>query len=226
MCASAVFVVIPVYNETATIRSVVEQVLCAGHNVVVVDDGSLQPVHRVVQDLPIAIIRHRFNLGQGAALETGTRYAVGAGAEFILHFDADGQHQVQDIEPLLSPLRNGNTDVVFGSRFLHPNPTIPTTRRWLLQTARWVNYCFTGLLLSDAHNGLRALNRRAAMQIKITENRMSHSSQILMLVKQQQLRFCEVPVQILYNDYSLGKGQTGWNSLRILFDLLLHKLFK
>lgn len=92
--------------------------------------------------------------------------------------------------------------------------------------ARYVNFLFTGLLLSDAHNGFRALNRKAAELIRIKENRMAHASEILILVKKHKLRLKEVAVEVRYTEYSKAKGQSGWNSIRILFDLLLHKLLR
>lgn len=226
MINQAIFIIIPSYNEEAVLRSTVEPLLQRGYHIIIVDDGSINEQAFVVTDLPVTVIRHQQNLGQGAALETGTQYALQKGASFIVHFDADGQHDYSDIENLLSPLYANNTDIVFGSRFLSEQPSLPFIRSILLHTARYVNFLFTGLLLTDAHNGLRAYNRKAADLIRITENRMAHASEILLLVKKNKLRFIEVPVKVSYTDYSRTKGQSGWNSIRILFDLLLHKLLR
>jgi hypothetical protein len=97
-------------------------------------------------------------------------------------------------------------------------------RKLFLQIARIVNFFFTGLWLSDAHNGLRALNKAALQKIVLTENRMAHASEILSLIKKHQLRWCEVPVNILYTNYSKQKGQKPVNAIHIFFDLLLKKL--
>jgi hypothetical protein len=83
----------------------------------------------------------------------------------------------------------------------------------------------TGLWLSDAHNGFRAFTKEAASKIKITENRMAHATEILSLIKQQNLKVVEVPVHIEYTDYSKLKGQSSSNSINILIDLILNKLF-
>jgi hypothetical protein len=99
-------------------------------------------------------------------------------------------------------------------------------KKVVLHTARLINYIFSGLLLSDAHNGLRAFNATALQKITITENRMAHASEILFEIKKHKLRFKEVPVTISYTAYSKKKGQSIWDSVRILFDLILHKLFK
>ena len=80
-------------------------------------------------------------------------------------------------------------------------------------------------MLSDAHNGLRALNKTALEKIRITENRMAHASEILFQVKKYRLRFKEVPVHISYTRYSYKKGQTGLDSIKVFIDIVLHKLF-
>ena len=89
-----------------------------------------------------------------------------------------------------------------------------------------MNLILSGVLLSDAHNGLRAMNKNAWSKIRITENRMAHATEILFEIKKHHLRFYEVPVNIHYSTYSRKKGQSGWDSIKILFDLVLHKLFK
>jgi glycosyltransferase involved in cell wall biosynthesis len=225
---SDVFVIVPCYNEQHSILlDVLVQLLKAEYNVVLVDDGTTEKIKLSLANESLHVIRHRINLGQGAALETGTNYALQKKAKYIIHFDADGQHCASDIPDLLNPLLTDNADIVFGSRFLGTDATqIPSTKRILLQIARYINYVFTGILLTDAHNGLRALNLKAASQLRITENRMAHASELLMLVRNKKLRYTEVPVQIKYTAYSLQKGQSIWNSIRIFFDLILHKLFQ
>ncbi|QNA44650.1 glycosyltransferase family 2 protein [Lacibacter sediminis] len=226
MSDSAKFIIIPSFNEEIVLRSTVEPLINQGYHVVVVDDGSTIEQEKFIADLQVTTIRHVQNLGQGAALETGTVYALAKGASYIVHFDADGQHDLSAIEHLLAPILNNTADVVFGSRFLTQQSSLPFTRSLLLHTARYVNFLFTGLLLSDAHNGLRAFNRKAADLIRIKENRMAHASEILILVKKNKLRFTEVAVDVRYTAYSKAKGQSGWNSIRIFFDLLLHKLLR
>ena len=226
MPASEVFAVVPACNEQDTIYQTVLSLLQMKMKVVVVDDGSRLSQLQFLKTLPVYYIKHATNLGQGAALQTGTEFALERGADIIIHFDADGQHQPTDLPKLLQPLLDNKADLVMGSRFLSPSNKIPFLRRYLLKTARWVNYCFTGILLSDAHNGLRAFNRNAARQLKFTENRMSHATELLFQIKQFQWRWCEVPVTILYKNATLRPGQSTLNSIRIFFDLLLYKFFQ
>lgn len=227
MNSSSVFIIVPSFNEQDVLGHTINSLAGAGYSVVLVDDGSSIPQQQFVTDLPVHCLRHELNLGQGAALQTGTEYALEQGAEYIIHFDADGQHLVPDICKLLVPLLKDHCDVVSGSRFLNnTNNSVPFTKKILIHTARYVHCFFTGLLLTDAHNGLRAMNRKAASLLVITENRMGHASELLFLIQQHRLRLQEVAVTILYTDYSKTKGQSSWNSVRIGFDLLLHKLFR
>ena len=118
-------------------------------------------------------------------------------------------------------------DIILGSRFApSASANLTSVRRLVLQAARFVNYVFTGVLLTDAHNGLRVMTRSAAEKIRLKENGMSHATEFLSIIKQFQLNYAELPVHIHYTEYSKRKGQTLWNSFRIFFDLLLNKVFK
>ena len=147
-------------------------------------------------------------------------------AEIVIHFDADGQHTATDINKLVEPIINNESDIVFGSRFLNnqSSQNIPFIKKIVLQIARYVNWFYTGILLSDAHNGLRALNKKAISTIVISENKMAHASEILYLTKKNNLRYKEVPVTISYTSYSQKKGQGILNSINILIHLIFKKI--
>lgn len=222
-----ILVLVPVYNEGAAMVSTLAQLTGAGYTVVVVDDGSAIPASQSIGHLPLTILRHRVNLGQGAALQTAFAYAKKLQPPVVITFDADGQHDADDIPAMIAPIREQRADIVLGSRFLPESGRgIGSSKKILLQIARFVNFLLSGSLLSDAHNGFRALNRVALEKIELTENRMAHASEILFETRKHRLRFCEVPVHIRYTDYSKQKGQSGLDSIKILFDLVLHKLFK
>ena len=224
----AVFAVIPSYNERAAIRSTIEPLLRLGYQVVVVDDGSKDGTWEVLQELPVHLVRHPINLGQGAALQTGMKYAVAQRAEFVVHFDADGQHRAEDIEQMLAPLASGEADIVLGSRFLRTKDAlqVPWPRRFLLRAARVVNFFATGLRLTDAHNGFRAMTREAAAKIELRENGFAHATEILNQIRQHRLRYVERPTCIRYTDYSKAKGQKFSSALNILLDLILGRVFR
>lgn len=222
-----IVVIIPAYNEGVVLLSVIKEILLTGFVLIVVDDGSDIPLNQILQPYPLFYIRHRANLGQGAALQTGFDFAKKLNPDIIITMDADGQHHSSSIDSMIEPLLTNEVDIVLGSRFLSPGQTsVPIMKKLVLHTARLINYIFSGLLLSDAHNGLRTFNANALNKITITENRMAHASEILFEIKKHKLRFKEVPVTISYTAYSKQKGQSVLDSFRILFDLILHKLFK
>jgi len=222
----SVFVVVPVFNEHATIESVAEELVNKGYSVVMVDDGSSFPISEVLDYKNIHLLKHKVNLGQGAALQTGIEYALEKNAQFIVTFDADGQHHAEDIEKLIEALEDKKCDIVLGSRFLCTDQSTPFIRKLVLQIGRYINLIFSGLLLTDAHNGLRAMRSDAAKKIRLQENRMAHASEILLQIKKHRLNYFEVAVRISYTDYSKEKGQTLWGGFRIVFDLLLNKIFR
>ena len=154
------YVVIPAYNEGPVISRVVSEVNRAGYAVVVVDDGSSDATAEEARAAGAGVITHPFNLGQGAALQTGIDYAVAQGADVIVTFDADGQHRVSDIARLTEALVQERVDFALGSRFLGQAPNLPPLRRLLLHAATAFTRLTTGLQVTDTHNGLRAMTRR------------------------------------------------------------------
>lgn len=224
----SVFVIIPFYNENTVIREVIEGLIPFQYTIVLVDDGSSESPLDILKEFDsIHFLHHKVNLGQGASLQTGIDFALQKGAEWLVTFDADGQHLASEIQSLLTPLQNNEADICIASRFLEKGKHNATRgRKITLKTGRWVNYFFTGLFLSDAHNGLRAMNRFAAEKFHLKENRMAHASEFLITIKQHNLRYKEIPASVLYSDYSRKKGQSVFSSIRIFFDLVLHKLFE
>jgi polyprenyl-phospho-N-acetylgalactosaminyl synthase len=220
-----VWVVIAAYNEAKVIARVVGEVARRGYRVVVVDDGSSDGTAERASATSV-VVRHPINLGQGAALQTGIDYALQQGAEFVVTFDADGQHRAADIERLVAALREARADFALGSRFLGRTVALPAARRLLLRAATIFTQLTTGLRLTDTHNGLRAMTRRGAGRIRLRQNRMAHASEILAQVAASGLPYVEVPVRIEYTAYSLAKGQRLGDALAILFDLFARRLYR
>ncbi|MBZ5857453.1 glycosyltransferase family 2 protein [Flavihumibacter profundi] len=224
---SQLYIIIPAYNEQGMLNEVIKNIrqVTAAH-IIVVDDGSRDPLY-VDQDFKsVNLLRHYVNLGQGAALATGIQYALQLGADMVVTFDADGQHDPKDIAAITEPVKSDQADIVFGSRFMGTKNQVPVLKRILIAMARTFHWLLTGYRMTDAHNGLRAMNRKAATVIRITENRMAHATEILFEIKRHKLRWKEVPVNIVYTPYSQKKGQSPANSIRIFFDVVLHKLFR
>jgi polyprenyl-phospho-N-acetylgalactosaminyl synthase len=222
-----VYIIVPAYNEATVIADVLRDLLKTGYSIVVIDDASSDGTAEIVKEFPVHYLKHKINMGQGAALQTGITFALSKGADYFVTFDADGQHITEDIPTVLEMLYSGNEDIVFGSRFIGDNkPGATFTRKLLLHFARYLNFLLTGILLTDAHNGLRAFNRKTASLINIRENRMAHATELLMKVAKYKLKYAEVSVHINYTSYSVNKGQKSFHSFKVLQDIFLYKIFK
>jgi hypothetical protein len=141
-------------------------------------------------------------------------------------FDADGQHRVEDAQRLVDALASTGADVAVGSRFLEGAAHVPLARRLLLKAATRFMRVASGVPLTDAHNGLRALKRGAAQKLRLTIDGMAHASEIVDQIRAHRLSVTEVPVVIRYSDYSRRKGQSGLNAFAIAFEYLFRKVFR
>ena len=222
-----VWIVVPAYNEAPRIRAALSQLIQASvGNIVVIDDGSKDNTADIVSGLPVWLLRHPFNCGQGAALQTGIEFALQRNADILVTFDSDGQHSADELHRVIDPIRSGRCDVTLGTRFSGSTSHIPIFRKLLLKAAVVFTRLTTGLEITDSHNGLRALSRKAAESIKIRQPRMAHASEILDQIAIHQLRYEEVPVTISYTTETLAKGQSSWDALRIGGQLILDRFVK
>lgn len=220
---SDTWLVVPLYNESAVVRQVIEKARATFPKIVCVDDGSSDDSASEARAAGARVVCHPVNLGQGAALQTGLRYALqDPDASYFVTFDSDGQHRVEDAALMVEQLRSGDLDVVLGSRFLHAEQEAGFLKRAVLKMAVLFERMTTGLRVTDTHNGLRAFNRTAATGIRIRQNRMAHGSEFLQEIARHKYRYAEMPVHIVYTDYSRAKGQSIWNSVNILSDLFLN----
>ena len=220
-----VVAVIPAYNEALAVGKVVSAVAEKVSSVIVVDDGSDDRTAELAKEAGAVVLKHFLNRGQGAALQTGIIFALIHEADIIVTFDADGQHETSDIDRMVQPLLEG-VDITLGSRFLKTDNQIPKLRKLVLKTAVAFTRFYTGLPVTDAHNGLRALSRRAAELIKIRQDGMAHASEIIEQIKKHNLKFKEVPVTVSYTDYSKAKGQRLTNSFKIILDLIFGRIVR
>lgn len=219
MTRSPVWVVIPAFNEADVLAGVISRVRLHEYHVVCVDDGSTDGTARVARDYGCDVVVHPFNLGQGAAIQTGIEHALRRGAEFVCTLDADGQHDADDLPRLIAALEEQRADFALGSRFLGNAVDMPPARRMLLLSATIFTRLSTGLAVTDTHNGIRAMTRRGAGRIQLRQERMAHASELLAQIRDSGLKMVEVPVTVSYTRYSLGKGQSGSSAFRILAEL-------
>ena len=214
------WLVIPLYNEATVVREVISQARETFPYIVVVDDGSKDDSARQAAAAGAIVVRHPVNLGQGAALQTGFSYILEkTNANYVVTFDADGQHSTTDAAAMVAAAREEELAVILGSRFLQGPSPVGRLKRLVLRTAAAVSSRTSGMHLTDAHNGLRVIRRDVLVQL-LKQNRMAHASEIIRKIGATGLPWREFPVHIVYTDYSRSKGQSLWNSVNILVDLL------
>jgi UDP-N-acetylglucosamine---dolichyl-phosphate N-acetylglucosaminyltransferase len=225
-------IVIPAYNEARVIGTTLARLPRAIEGVsiaiAVVDDGSEDGTPEAVLasgDERIVLLRHAINRGLGGALGTGIAYARKLGADFVVTYDADGQHAPEDIEVVLAPIARGRADAVIGSRLLSPKgmPWYRIVGNWGLNV---FTYMLFGLWTTDSQSGLRALGRTALERVQLRMDRMEVSSEFIKEIRRNHLSFEEVSIRAIYSDYSLSKGQSNWNGFNIVLRLLLYRLLE
>lgn len=220
MTTTGVWVVVPAFNEAQVIGDVIAELRAALTHVVCVDDGSGDDTAQMALRAGAHVVSHPVNLGQGAAIQTGVEYARRQpGAQVFATFDADGQHRVKDLLAMLDRLSRDDVDVVIGTRFTGStiNAT-PPIKGLILRAAALLSPSSRRLRLTDAHNGLRVFNRSVAENLNLTMSGMSHAGEFITLVAENRWRVAEEPVEILYTEYSLSKGQPLLNGVNIVFD--------
>jgi glycosyltransferase involved in cell wall biosynthesis len=218
-------VVVPMFNEAGSVVEVVALLRTRFAHVVCVDDGSTDGCGQLAEEVGAHVVRHPTNLGQGAALATGVRYALDVlGSTYVVTFDADGQHDVDDAVAMVRHAKDTGVQVVLGSRFLGGADGISSSRRAVLRAAARFTRVTTGLDVTDAHNGLRVLRADAARQLQLRLHGMSHASEVLSQVAKHRWTYAEHPVTISYTDYSRAKGQRSYNALNIAFDLAFNRI--
>jgi glycosyltransferase involved in cell wall biosynthesis len=152
----SIWIVVAAFNEAAVLSPIVSDLVRRNYRVIVVDDGSHDGTGQIAFSAGATLVTHLVNLGQGAALQTGINFALQKDADYVVTFDADGQHRPSDIARLIDALVDHDAAYALGSRFLGSSRGMPLGRRLLLQAAVWLTRGMTGLRLTDTHNGLRA----------------------------------------------------------------------
>ncbi|MBU1164114.1 glycosyltransferase family 2 protein [Patescibacteria group bacterium] len=216
--------VVPAYNEEKMVGEVVKGLNEFNYEVVVVDDGSKDNTSQIAKNAGAVVLRHFINRGQGAALQTGFDYAKKVGADIVVTFDADGQNKPEEVAKIIEPLLIGQIDVALGSRFMERKSNVPLIKKIVLRGGILFERLFVGVKLSDAHNGFRAFSKKAINLIELNQDKMAHATEVIQEIKKHKLKFQEVPVTMRYTEYSKQKGQSVFNSIKIVSDLFLSKV--
>ena len=210
-----VWIVIPAYEEEGMIGSVIDDLKNRGYGqIIVVDDGSEDRTGEVARSREIVVVTHEVNSGLGAALRTGLREARSRDADVAVTFDADGQHDPEEIEKLVEALEDA--DFVVGERRRNQMPLNKKVGNFVLDFLTHV----LGGPFTDSQSGFRAFGKKALEKIRIKSDRYSVSSEIIIQVGEEGLKFQSVPIKCIFTDYSKASGTTIASGIKILVDLL------
>lgn len=215
-----VFIVIPAKDEGTRLGGVLEKLHFLGYqDVVVVDDASRDDTESVARSWGAQVLKHRINLGAGAATQTGISFALEKGAEIIVTIDADHQHCPTDVPRIVRHLVDTNADFVLGSRFLQPGNRIPKTRVVYNKIANWINFLLTGLNVTDSQTGFKVFTAAYARNLEITHNGFEFCIEMLDHARKENSRIEEFPVRVFYTKETMQKGQNLLTGIKMLYGL-------
>lgn len=223
--AAKVIAVIPAFNEATRIASVVRDAKQHVNVVVVVDDGSSDATSAVARDAGATVLRHVENSGAGAATMTGIEAARALHADIVVTLDADEQHDPKEIPLLLHPILEGKGDIAFANRFGRRN-AIPRIRRFFNCIGNIVTFFATGLWIRDSQCGYKVFGPKALRQVSIRMNGYEFCTEIVREAAQHHWKILEIPVKVLYSEYTLAKGQSFANGVRTALKILLRSFLR
>ena len=219
-------IVIPAYNEEATVAQVVREAVRVADAVVVVDDGSRDRTSALAGEAGAIVVRHAVNRGLGGALGTGIAAAVKLGADAVVTMDADGQHRAADAARVFERIGKGDVDFVIGSRMI-PGDTgagkMPIHRVLFNAVGNALTYLLFGVWVTDSQSGLRGLSRRAAETVDLRTNGMEVSSEFIKEAREKRWQLAEISIPAIYTEYSLSKGQSFLVGVKTAAKLILRR---
>jgi glycosyltransferase involved in cell wall biosynthesis len=191
---------IPAFNEEKNIGPIVAKLKKKYDQVIVCDDGSSDMTSTIASSLGAHVIKHDKNLGYGSAIKTIFNQAGTIEGDILVTFDADGQHQISEIDSVLQPIFENKADIVIGSRFLGETKDLPKYRKIGIKTITGLTNVMTGSKITDSQSGFRAYAKNVLKEISPTESGMGISTEILIKASKKEMRIVEVPITISYED--------------------------
>lgn len=218
--ATDVWIVIPAYNEAPYLQQVLQKILKHSQNIIVVDDGSRDDTSLIAQKMGVTSLKHRLNLGKGAALRTGCDYAFNvAEAQAIIMMDGDDQHDPAEI-PLFLAALNKNYQVVFGVRAEDKN--MPWLRLKINRLSSFLTYLLFGEYILDIPSGYKAFNKDAYQSLAWNASDYAVELEIVARTAKAHLKYTTVPIKTIYHDFD--KGMTALDVLAVVRYLLKLKV--
>ena len=195
-----VIIGIPAFNEEKNIGAIVAKLKQKYEKILVCDDGSLDMTSTIASSMGAHVVKHEKNLGYGSAIKTIFQEAKKFEGDVLVTFDADGQHQISEIDSMLKPILENKADLVIGSRFLGKTQDLPKYRKVGIKAITGLTNTVTNSKITDSQSGFRAYGKKALSEIIPTESGMGISTEILIKASKKQLKLAEVPITITYED--------------------------
>lgn len=189
---------IPAFNEEKNIAKIILKLKKFSDEIIVCDDGSSDLTGEIARELGAHVIRHEKNSGYGSAIKTIFLKAKEMECDILVTFDADGQHDVNEIPQIIEPIEKNQTDIVIGSRFLTKKNNIPKYREFGIKTITSITNSSIGKNLSDSQSGFRAYNKKALDCIFPSDSGMGISTEILIKAVKNSLKISEIPIIVSY----------------------------
>ena len=195
-----VIVGIPAFNEEKNIAVLIIQLKKITDKIIVCNDGSTDLTSKIAEELGAIVINHEKNLGYGAAIRSLFLKSKDLDADILVTFDADGQHRIEDIDKVINPIINGESDLVIGSRFLDESKKeVPRYRKVGIKVITKITNATIKKQLTDSQSGFRAYSKKVLNELNPSELGMGISTEILIKASAKNFRISEVPIKIIYN---------------------------
>lgn len=191
---------IPAFNEEKNIAVLITQLKKITDKIIVCNDGSTDLTSEIAEELGATVINHEKNLGYGAAIRSIFLKSKDLDVDILVTFDADGQHRIEDINKVINPIINGESDLVIGSRFLDESAKeVPRYRKAGIKLITKITNATIKKQLTDSQSGFRAYSKKVLNELNPSELGMGISTEILIKASAKNFRISEVPIKIIYN---------------------------
>ena len=191
---------IPAYNEEKNIATIITRLKDITDKIIVCNDGSSDLTSKIAEEMGATVLNHEKNLGYGAAIRSIFFKAKDLDCDVLVTFDADGQHRVEDIEKVVKPISNGESDIVIGSRFLDDSEKeVPNYRKVGIKVITKITNTTLKTQLTDSQSGFRAYSKKVLNNLSPSELGMGISTEILIKASTKNFRISEVPIKISYH---------------------------
>jgi glycosyltransferase involved in cell wall biosynthesis len=196
---------IPAFNEEKNIAKIIVKLKKIYDEIIVCNDGSTDLTGEIAENLGVIVINHKQNLGYGAGINSIIKKSKEIDTDILVTFDADGQHKVEDVKKVIEPIKNGDADLVIGSRFLSKTKEkIPEYRKIGINIITKVTNAGLKKKITDSQSGFRAYSKDLISKLDISDMGMGISTEILIKTNSLGFRITEIPITILYE----GKTST------------------